>query len=154
MRSDKNHPYSSWSCHVRCPGSLPVRRRPGVVAGGVLVAIVLSSLVNAVIAVLAHEMGAPEDFEPLKPSSYTFLTALGVVLGALGWGIVGKVSRNPEGLVRWLAPAVVVVSSVPDFFLVDEGEVTGVVALLVMHAVVGLIAVMTYRKVLPLNSAR
>jgi hypothetical protein len=32
--------------------------------------------------------------------------------------------------------------------------VTGVVALLVMHAVVGVIAVMTYRKVLPLNSAR
>ncbi|GAB2979090.1 hypothetical protein GCM10023080_050640 [Streptomyces pseudoechinosporeus] len=136
------------------PEMLPVRRGPRVVAGGVIVVIVLSSLMNAVIAVLAHEMGAPEDFEPLKPSSYTFLTALGVVLGALGWAIVRKVSRNPEELVRWLAPAVVLISFVPDFFLLDEGEVTGVVALLVMHAVVAVIAVITYRKVMPLNSVR
>lgn len=136
------------------PEAFTVRRGPRVVAGGVLVAIVLSSLVNAVIAFLAHEMGAPEDFAPLKPSSYTFLAALGVALGALGWGIVGKVSRNPERLVRWLAPAVVVVSFIPDFFLSDEGKVTGVVALLVMHAVVAVIAVLTYRKVMPLDSAR
>ncbi|WP_405817706.1 DUF6069 family protein [Streptomyces sp. NBC_01390] len=134
--------------------TLSVRRGPLVVAGGVLAAIVVSSLANTVISVLAHEIGAPDDFAPLMPSSYVFLTALGAVLGALGWGIVRKSARNPERLVRWLAPAVVVVSFVPDFLLYGEGGATGVAALLLMHAVVAVILVMTYRKVMPLNSAR
>ncbi len=47
---------------------------------------------NASIAVLAHAMSAPDDFNPLEPSAYVFLF--------------------------------------------DEGEVTGVVALLVTHLAV------------------
>ncbi|MCC3650881.1 DUF6069 family protein [Streptomyces sp. S07_1.15] len=127
------------------------RRGPLLVVGGVLLAAVLSSLVNAVIALLARAVGAPDDFEPLDPGSYIFLTTVGVTAGAIGWGIVRKASRNAEGVLRWLVPAVVVVSFVPDFFLFGAGGVTGVAALLLMHVAVAVIAVATFRKVLPLS---
>ncbi|BBC30105.1 uncharacterized protein SGFS_013990 [Streptomyces graminofaciens] len=131
--------------------STATRRGPLVVVGGVLVAVVLSSLVNAVIAVLGRAVGAPDDFQPLDPGSYIFLTTVGVVAGAIGWGIVRKVSGNAEGVFRWLVPVVVVASFVPDFLLFDAGGVTGVVALLLMHVAVAVIAVTVYRRVLPLS---
>ncbi|MEV0640932.1 DUF6069 family protein [Streptomyces sp. NPDC050619] len=134
--------------------TLPSRRGPLVVAGGVFIAFLLASSVNALIAVLAHAMSAPDDFNPLEPPSYVFMTALGVLAGAVGWGIVRRLSQDPERLLRRLVPSVVVISLVPDFFLFDKGEVTGVVALLVMHLAVAVIAVQTYRRVMPLGSVR
>jgi hypothetical protein len=133
---------------------LPTRRGPIMVAGGVFVAFLLSSLVNALIAVLAHALGAPDDFSQLEPSRYVFMTALGVLGGSVGWSLVRRFSSDPERLLRRLVPSVVVLSFVPDFFLFGEGEVTGVVALLVMHVAVAAIAVPTYRRVMPLSSAR
>ena len=132
--------------------TLPSRRGPLVVAGGVFVAFLLSSLVNALIAVLAHALGAPDDFTPLQLASYVSLTALGVLGGAAGWALVRRFSRDSERLLRRLVPSVVVVSFVPDFFQFGEGEVTGVVALLLMHVAVAVIAVSVYRRVMPLRS--
>ncbi|MBG0855729.1 hypothetical protein I2W78_28765 [Streptomyces spinoverrucosus] len=134
--------------------TLPSRRGPIMVAGGVFVAFLLSSLVNALIAVVALALGAPEEFGPLKPSSYISLTALGVLGGSVGWTLVRRFSADPERLLRRLVPSVVVLSFVPDFFLFGEGEVTGVVALLLMHVAVAVIAVPTYYRVMPLSSVR
>ncbi|WP_367319586.1 DUF6069 family protein [Streptomyces sp. HUAS ZL42] len=131
--------------------AVAARRGPLVVAGGVLAAIVVASVADALLALLALAVGAPDDFMPLKPSSYIFLTAVGVVAGAVGWAVVRKVSKDPEALVRWLAPALVVVSFVPDFPLFGEGGALGVGALLLMHVVVAVVAVFTYRKVMPLS---
>jgi hypothetical protein len=131
--------------------AVAVRRGPLVVAGGVLAAIVAASVADAVLALLALAAGAPDDFKPLKASSYIFLTAVGVVAGAVGWAIVRKVSKDPEALVRWLVPTLVVVSFVPDFLLFGDGGATGVGALLLMHVVVAAAAVFTYRKVMPLS---
>ncbi|MFF4630030.1 DUF6069 family protein [Streptomyces griseorubiginosus] len=118
------------------------------------VAILLSSLVNALIAVLAHAVGAPKDFAPLKLSSYVSLTALGVLAGAAGWALVRRFSRDSERLLRRLVPSVVVVSFVPDFTQFGKGEVTGVVALLLMHVAVAVIAVSAYRRIMLLGSVR
>ncbi|MEU6371564.1 DUF6069 family protein [Streptomyces sp. NPDC046909] len=128
-----------------------VRRGPLVVAGGVVAAIVVAAAADALIAVLALAAGAPDDFQPLMVSSYVFLTAVGVTGGAIGWSVVRKVSKDPAALVRWLAPVLVVVSFVPDFLLFGDGGVTGVAALLMMHVVVAVVAVFTYRKVMPLS---
>ncbi|MEU9168602.1 DUF6069 family protein [Streptomyces sp. NPDC048420] len=138
----------------RVSETLPTRRSPIMVAGGVFVAFLLSSLVNALIAVLAHALGAPDDFSQLEPSRYVSLTALGVLGGSVGWTLVRRFSPDPERLLRRLVPSVVVLSFVPDFFQFGEGEVTGVLALLVMHVAVAAIAVPTYRRVMPLSSAR
>ncbi|MER5428475.1 DUF6069 family protein [Streptomyces sp. NPDC002588] len=131
-----------------------VRPGPLVVVGGVLGAIALSSLADALIAVLARAAGAPDDFRPLEPGSYIFLTVLGVVAGAAGWAVVRKVSADPERLIRWLAPVLVAVSFVPDFLLLGDGGVKGVAALLAMHVVVAVIAVAAYRRVMPLGATR
>lgn len=127
-----------------------VRRGPLVVVGGVIAAIVVASLADAVLALLALAAGAPDDFQPLKPGSYVFLTAVGVIAGAVGWAVVRTMSKDPEAL-RWLVPAVVVVSFVPDFQLFGDGGATGVAALLLMHVVVAAVAVFAYRKVMPLS---
>ncbi|MFF4353122.1 DUF6069 family protein [Streptomyces sp. NPDC001530] len=131
--------------------AVAVRRGPLAVAGGVLAAIVVASVAEAVLALLALAAGAPDDFRPLKASSYIFLTAVGVVAGAVGWAMVRKMSKDPEALVRWLVPTLVVVSFVPDFLLFGDGGATGVGALLLMHVVVAAAAVFTYRKVMPLS---
>lgn len=131
--------------------ALPVRRGPLVVVGGVVAAIVVSSLVNGVLALLALAAGAPDDFQPLKPGAYISFTTVGVAAGAVGWAVVRKVSKDADALVRWLAPAIVVVSFVPDFLFFEEGEVSGVVALLLMHVAVAVVAVFAYRKVMPLS---
>ncbi|WP_217555462.1 DUF6069 family protein [Streptomyces sp. GbtcB6] len=131
--------------------AVAVRRGPLVVVGGVLGAIVVSSVANALIALVAHAAGAPDDFQPLKASSYVFLTAVGVVLGSLGWAVIRKAAKDPEALARWLVPAVVVVSFVPDFLLFGDGGVTGVLALLLMHVTVAVIAVFAYRRGMPLS---
>ncbi|MGI5193062.1 DUF6069 family protein [Streptomyces sp. CA-288835] len=133
------------------PEVVVARRGPLVVAGGVLAAIVVASLADAVLALLALAVGAPDNFQPLMPGSYIFLTTVGVVAGAIGWAIIRKVSKDPEALMRWLVPTVVALSFVPDFLLFGEGGVAGVVALLLMHVVVAVVAVFAYRKVMPLS---
>ncbi|MFJ3233879.1 DUF6069 family protein [Streptomyces sp. NPDC086787] len=130
--------------------------RPGplVVAGGVLAAIVVSSLADSAIAILAHAAGAPADFAPLAPASYIFLTALGVSVGAFGWAIVRRTARDPRALLARLAPTVVLLSFVPDFFLLGTGGVTGVAALLAMHITVAVVAVLTFHRVMPVDQVR
>ncbi|MEU1519530.1 DUF6069 family protein [Streptomyces sp. NPDC005811] len=131
--------------------AVAVRRGPLVVVGGVIAAVVVASVVDAVLALAALALGAPDDFQPLKPGSYIFLTAVGTVAGALGWAVVRKVSKDPAALVRWLVPALVVVSFVPDFLLFGAGGAIGVTALLLMHVAVAAVAVFAYRKVMPLS---
>jgi hypothetical protein len=121
-------------------------------AVGVLAAIVAASAVNSVLAVIARAVAdKPDDFGPLDPGSYIFLTAVGVILGAVGWGVVRRVSKEPVALLRRLVPAVVVLSFIPDFFLFGDGGVVGVIALLLMHVAVAAIAVPVYRSVIPLT---
>ncbi|MFC7265572.1 DUF6069 family protein [Streptomyces lutosisoli] len=145
------------------PGSVPdaapsapsaPRSRALTVVAGLVAAAVVAALGNAVVAVLAHAAGASGDFDPLHPSAYAPLTVFGVVLGAIGWAVVRRVAKNPAGLLRWLVPVLVVVSFVPDLSLLG-GNTPGsgplaVAALMVMHVVVAAVAVVAYRRVLPL----
>jgi hypothetical protein len=129
----------------------PARRGPLTVVG-VLAAIVAASAVNSVLALLARAVAdKPDDFGPLDPGSYIFLTAVGVIAGAVGWAVVRSAAKDPAAVFRWIIPAVVVLSFVPDFSLFDEGGVVGVLALLLMHVAVAAIAVPVYRRVMPLT---
>ena len=131
--------------------AVAVRRGPFAVAGGLLAAIVVASAADTVLALLALAAGAPDDFQPLKAPSYIFLTTVGILAGAIGWAVVRKVSKDPQALVRWLVPTLVVLSFVPDFLLYGDGGATGVGALLLMHVSVAATAVVTYRRVMPLS---
>ncbi|MFD4507089.1 DUF6069 family protein [Streptomyces sp. NPDC058457] len=66
--------------------------------------------------------------------------------------MVRRAARDPQALFRWLVPAVVVLSFVPDFFLSGDGGGFGAPARLLMHVAVAAIAVPVYRQVIPLTS--
>ncbi|WP_258308939.1 DUF6069 family protein [Streptomyces sp. NWU339] len=133
------------------------RTPPLQVTGLLLAALVAASLVNALIAALALAAGASDDFMPLQPGAYIVFTIAGVLIGAGGWAVIRR-RAGAQKLLRTLVPVVVIVSFIPDLaMLVSDyqpgADVTGVVALLLMHVAVAAIAVPSYQRALPLPSA-
>ena len=132
--------------------------RPITVIGGVVGAAVVASAGNAVISLLAHALGASSKFQALTPAAYVPLTVIGIVAGTIGWGIVRRLAKDPGRLLGRLVPIVVVVSFVPDLALLGGNQpgtsALAVVALMAMHVLVATVAVLAYRRVLPLAPAR
>lgn len=125
------------------------------VVTGTAVASVAAVAVNAAVATAALGLGASADFLPLQFTPYAALTVLGVIAGAFGWIIVRRRSARPTRVLGWLVPTVVVVSFVPDIALLAGDAMVGtsglaVGALMLMHLVIAVIAVVTFRRVLPL----
>lgn len=135
--------------------STPVARRSGlVIAAGILAAAVGAVLVNTLIAVAAHALGAADDFPPLQFGAYAFLTVVGTLIAAAGWAAVRHWARRPAAVLRWLVPAVLVVSFVPDLALLATDGQPGtsglaVGALILMHIALAAVAVPVFRAVLP-----
>jgi peptidoglycan/LPS O-acetylase OafA/YrhL len=132
----------------------PARPATGVVAGSLIAAIVIATALNAVVAAIAHAAGASHDFNPLRFQTFTGLTAIGILVGAVGWGIVRGRSREPARLLRVLVPAVLLALFVPDILVGASGSMPGtgwgaVIALMIMHLVVAAVAIPTYQFVLP-----
>lgn len=120
---------------------------------GLLAAAVVAAAGNTAVSLLARAAGASGQFSPLHPSSYVPLTVIGTVLGAAAWTTVGRIATHPARLLRWLVPATVVVSFVPDLTMLGGRPGSGsvaVAALMCMHVVVAVVGVLTYRRVLPL----
>ena len=109
---------------------------------------------NTIVAQIALAAGASEDFQPLTPGAYGFFTVVGVIAGLVGWLVVRR-RVNAADTLRWLVPTVLVLSLVPDVAVgfsdragVSWGAVT---ALMVMHVVVTLAAVTSFRRFLPVD---
>ena len=126
-----------------------------VLAGVVATAVALIG--NAIVAQVALAAGASEDFQPLTIAAYGFFTVIGVVAGLVGWLVVRR-RDNAAATLRWLVPAVLVVSLVPDVMVgfSDRAGVSwgAVVALMVMHVVVTVVAVATFSRLLPVRGAK
>jgi hypothetical protein len=80
---------------------------------------------------------------------------LGVLAGAVGWQIVRRRATRPAAVLRWLVPAVVALSLIPDI-AVGAGSSPGVSwgavsALMLMHLTVAATAVVVYRRFMPLR---
>lgn len=125
-----------------------------LVAG--LVAALVAVAANTVVAQVALAVGASDDFQPLRFATFSFLTVLGVAAGLIGWLIVRR-TANAASTLRWLVPAVLVLSLVPDVMLglSDEPGVSwgAVAALMAMHVVVTVAAVATFSRMLPVRRA-
>jgi hypothetical protein len=128
------------------------RTSTGKVVLGVVAAIVVASIGNAVVSYLAQALGAdPNAVEGLKPQGYVVLTALGVIIAAISWAAIRRRAQDPARTLGKLVPIVVAVSllaDVPVFFLPGT-SVVGVLALMVMHVVVAAVSVPIFRRVLP-----
>jgi hypothetical protein len=124
---------------------------------GVLATIVLASAANTAVSFAAQALGAtPEVIQGLTPQAYVFLTAVGVIVAAVAWALIRSKAARPNALLRKLVPIVVAVSLLPDLLLfgIPGASPVGVVALMVMHVVVAVVAVPIFRIVLPLPADR
>lgn len=112
----------------------------------------LAAVVNTVIALVAQAAGAdPAVSLGLMPAAYIVLGLVGILIGAIGWTIIRNRAAQPSALLRWLVPAVVLVSIVPNLLLLAAGMgVAGPIALALMHVAVAAVAVPVYRRFLPL----
>jgi H+/Cl- antiporter ClcA len=136
-----------------------VAPRRALITGSLIAAAIAATALNAVVAALAHAAGASSTFQALQLPTYAVFTVLGVLAGAAGWALVRARTRSPRRVLRVLAPAVVLLSFIPDVLVGASGGLPGtswggVVALMVMHLVVTAVAVTTYLRVLPLSADR
>jgi len=119
-----------------------------------LAAIAAALAGNIVVAQIALAAGASEDFQPLTLGAYGFFTVVGVIAGLVGWLVVRRRVTATDTL-RWLVPTVLVLSLVPDVAVGFSGRAGvswgAVAALMVMHVVVTLAAVTSFRRFLPVD---
>ena len=124
------------------------------IAAAGLAAIAAALVGNTLVAQVALAAGASEDFQPLTPGAYGFFTVVGVIAGLVGWVLLRRRAQAADTL-RWLVPTVLVLSLVPDIavgFSDREGVSWGAVAaLMVMHVVVTVAGVASFRRFLPVD---
>ena len=131
-------------------------RTVAAVALSTLVGAAAAGLTTTVIALIARAVGASHDFTPLWPSSYLPLSVLGVLAGAIGWQIIRRRASRPAAVLRWLVPAAVALSLIPDIAVGAAGSSPGVSwgavsALMLMHLAVASVAVTVFRRLMPLR---
>ena len=108
----------------------------------------LKGLVASIVATLAIRWRAvagldiPSDFPPLSgPEPTIFFTAVGAVGAMAVFAVVRRYSDRPEYLFRWIAAGVLLLSFLPDLWLLSDGAAsafagatpTAVGVLMVMH---------------------
>lgn len=126
------------------------RARTAIAFSAAIVA-VAASAVNAVIAVGAVALGA-EVAGGLQPIAYISLTVIAAIVGAIGWHLINRYTPRPVVVMRWLVPAFLVVSLIPT---IPVGLVMGWLvagALMLMHVATIVIAVLAYRRFMPLSA--
>lgn len=119
-------------------------------------AVAVAGLANTIIAMVAVAAGASSSFAPLTPPVLIAFSAIGVLAGYVGWRIVRRIAARPARVLRVLVPVALVLSWVPDVVLaimqfIPGTNLTGVVALALMHAVVVGVAVPVYMQVAPVS---
>jgi hypothetical protein len=140
----------------------PLEAGPSTLARAALAlvtAVVAASVVDTVIAALAHAAGASHGFRPLQFATYTSLTVIGILLADLAWLTVRARSADPGRLLRSLVPVVVGLSFIPDVLVgatKSQAHTSwgAVGALMLMHLVVAASAVASFRWLLPLGPRR
>lgn len=138
----------TWSS-VTPPASAPVdpaarRRRP--VAVILVAAVAVAIAANAVVAAIAITLGAPSTYGPLTFPAYALFTSLGIAAAWIGWTLVQRRARDPRRVLTVLVPTLTLLSFVPDLLLlalrfIPGTTATAVIALMIMHLVVVLVAV-------------
>jgi hypothetical protein len=144
--------------NIRSYGNLPTRAALPIALAASVVA---SLIVELIIAAIAHGAGAYSDFRPLTFGGLIGPTVVGLLIAVVVWELVRRRAGDPVGVMRRLAPIVVVLSWAPDIALgathkagsspvahTTWGEVA---ALMVMHLFVAAIGLGLFSRLLPLQ---
>jgi hypothetical protein len=109
-------------------------------------ALLAAAAANTVIALGAVALDDGGIGMGLSPASYLPATAIGLLLGTVGWFVIAR--RAPKAL-RVVVPAVLVLTWVPDLMLFNIGATAAnVFGLMLMHLVVTTAAVIALRPTL------
>jgi hypothetical protein len=132
-------------------GSRTRSPHPGKLAGAAVLAIVVASLGNTLLALIGKSaFSVPDDFRGFQPGAYIFLTFIGIVGASVAWAAIAAKAAKPVDLLRKLAVIIVPVSMLADIALLVAGESpAGVAVLLVMHVVVGATAYYALTRIAP-----
>ncbi|SER46044.1 PEP-CTERM protein-sorting domain-containing protein [Lentzea xinjiangensis] len=124
------------------------------IAVGLLGAAVASIAVNSLIALVAGKfIPAGVERMGLTLAEYAPATAIGIVLGALGWCLVRRFARDPRRVLRVLVLVVLALSCIPDLGILAGGAVVvNSLALIAMHLVIAAVTVPVLSRVLPLDA--
>lgn len=126
------------------------RARTAITMSALIVA-VAAGAVNAVIALGAASLGAATT-GGLQPVAYLSLTIIAAVAGAFGWHLINLRARRPATVMRWLVPAFLAVSFIPDIIVGASLGWLVAGSLMLMHVATITIAVLTYRRLMPLRA--
>lgn len=134
--------------------TLPRTHRPTVtVPLSIATVAVLAGAINALLAVLGSSIGASGP--GLQPIAYLSLTVVAAIGGAIGWHLVDRFAQRPSRVMTWLVPSFLAVSFVPDILIgVTSGTGAGWLyasVLMIMHVATITIAILTYRRLMPLS---
>ncbi|MEJ2862089.1 DUF6069 family protein [Actinomycetospora flava] len=126
--------------------TVPPAAPPASIALAVLIAVVVAAVVNTLIGLL---VGVIEG-TGYNPTFAIVYSVVGILIGFVGWVVIRRFVPRPAAVLRWVVPIVVVLSFIPDLYLLTFGmSVLLVVAFMVMHVVCALVAVPAFRRVLP-----
>lgn len=132
----------------------PSRRQPSAprVLLATLLALIGSLAADAIIVAIGKAaFPATKGYQHYQLGDYATLTTIGVLIAALGWPIITRVSSQPRWIYSRLAVLVTVVLLLPDVWLLHQGQPsTAVAVLMVMHLA---IAVITYVAVVTIASS-
>ena len=134
--------------------TLPRTYRPAAaVPLSVAIVAALASAVNALLALVGGAIGATGP--GLQPIAYLSLTVVAAIGGAVGWHLVNRFATSPSRVMRWLVPSFLAVSFLPDILIgVTTGTGDGwryATVLMIMHVATITIAILTYRRLMPLS---
>ena len=124
----------------------PTHRQPSSVrvAVATVVSVVGSLLADAaLVAIATAAFPSTKGYVHFRFSDYGKLTVVGVVIAALAWPVVTRISSAPRWLYLRLAVLVTLVLWLPDIWILAKGQPAHAVAvLMLMHLA---IAVITYQ---------
>ncbi|MGO2110340.1 MAG: DUF6069 family protein [Pseudoclavibacter sp.] len=131
--------------------SKPDYRVGTAIAISALIVAVAGSAVNALVALGAVALGASVA-GGLQPIAYISLTVVSGIGGAIGWHLINRRAKRPAQVLRWLVPTFFVVSLVPTLAVgFDMGWLVAG-ALMLMHLTTAVVAVLSYRRLMPLRA--
>jgi len=121
-----------------------------------LVGGVIASIANAIVAFAGLAAGADPALPGLTPGAYITFTIVGILIGAIGWALIGR-ARAAKRILAVLVPVVLVLSLIPDVAIAASGTtaaMTAGITLGIMHLVTVAVAIPVYRVFLPLEAQR
>ena len=123
----------------------PSGRQPSAwrVLAATLLSLIGSLAADAVIVAIGKAVfPSTKGYQHFQFGDYATLTIIGVLIAALGWPVITRMSSQPRWIYARLAVLVTVVLLLPDVELLHQGQSSKAVAvLMVMHVA---IAVVTY----------